>query len=85
MAPVPVGLPPTPEEVLRDREALRSAVQARCAALASVLPGPSAGSEFEPVTWKWDRQCEDALYVVLINSQRMGAGCAIMSSVVGTC
>ncbi len=73
------GPPPTAEEVERDMQILRARVQARCAALQAATAGaPAAGAEaeeFQASMFKWDRDCEDALYAVLLNSQRMGAAC----------
>jgi uncharacterized protein (DUF2132 family) len=48
-------------------ETLRTRVQARC---ASLNPGAEGGDDFRH-NFKWDRDCEEALYTVVINSQRM--------------
>jgi hypothetical protein len=69
---------PSVAEIERGKEALRTCVQARCAALraaASTGSEPhSSGDDFAPSAFKWDRPCEDALYGVVVTSQRQGAG-----------
>jgi len=70
--------PPSAATIERDMATLRARVQARCAALKTALGGSGGGTEseeFQASVFKWDRECEDALYTVLLNSQRMGAAC----------
>ena len=62
-----LGPPPTQDEINRGMETLRTRVQARC---ASLNPGAEGGDDFRH-NFKWDRDCEEALYTVVINSQRM--------------
>ena len=66
---------PTPAQVEADLARLRAAVRARCALLqegaaGSEQPAGAAadGAEAEP-SFKWDRECEEALHVVVQNGQ----------------
>ena len=64
----PAGPRPTDAAIERDLQLLRDRVKARCAALQPADDGGEA-DEFQPM-FKWDRDCEEALYAVIVNSQR---------------
>ena len=64
----PAGPRPTDASMERDMQLLRDRVKARCAALQPAEAGGEA-DDFQP-TFKWDRDCEEALYTVVVNSQR---------------
>lgn len=69
--PRPLALEPVPteEKIEQDMELLKMRVQARCAQLQSANAGTEA-DDFQSM-FKWDHDCEEALYAVIINSQRM--------------
>lgn len=69
---VPLGPPPSAEEVERGLAALRAVVASRCDAARSAAPLPESAEEFLAQPFQWNVECEDALFTVLTNSQRMG-------------
>jgi hypothetical protein len=72
---------PSPAQAEADLARLRACVQARCALLdshtagaAGALPasGSAEGEEFQDNSFKWDRECEEALHVVVQNGLAVG-------------
>jgi len=76
---------PTPAQVDAGIAKLRTCVQARCdvlqsAAAAGAAGGEqpaSAGAEDQDVSFKWDRECEEALHTVVLNRIAVGTGCVL--------
>jgi hypothetical protein len=70
---------PPPAQIEADIAKLRACVQARCAALLSAAAGgepPGAAAE-EDASFKWDRECEEALHTVVLNHIAAGTGCVL--------